>query len=354
MKSRYHPGSSETFVIRNTQQLDIEPTHSKEGSISRAKSDTLAIVIPLYNEADVFSELRRSLEELASRIGFDTNFYLIDDGSSDSTSPLLTSWANEDLRVKVVTLSRNFGHQIALSAGLDHVDPNTTYTVIMDGDLQDPPEVVEAMIVKAREGHEIVYARRREREGESAFKKATAHLFYRFISRIARVNIPENVGDFRLIGKQALTAFQQMPEKHRFVRGMFAWMGYSQAQVEFDRHSRAGGETKYSTTKMISLAWNATTSFSALPLRLALLPGIGATIFGIGYAIYSLVQHFRGETVPGWTTIVILLCLFNGSLLLAIWVIGEYVAKIFEESKSRPLYFVKETLNFEPSNRTAE
>lgn len=318
------------------------------------ETPSLAIVVPLYNEAEVFGNLRGSLKDLATSLQIPTSFYLIDDGSTDETPTLLHNWAKEDERVRVIHLSRNFGHQIALTAGLDHVDPSTDFTVVMDGDLQDPPEVVEALVEKALEGFEIVYARRRERQGEGVFKRSTAHIFYRMMSSISRVNIPENVGDFRLIGKQALLAFQSMPEKHRFVRGMFAWMGFPQAEVEFDRSSRAGGETKYSITKMLSLAWNATTSFSALPLRLALLPGVGATVFGIFYSLYSLIQHIRGETVPGWTTIVILLSLFNGSLLLAIWVIGEYIAKIFEESKSRPLYFVADKVNFEEKDRKAK
>lgn len=305
----------------------------------------LGVVVPLYNEGEVLPKLKETLLKFGKTNSADLRFYLVNDGSTDDTAEKLSEWADEDDRVKVVELSRNFGHQAALSAGLDHVGEEEQFVVIMDGDLQDPPELIADMLKKAHEGYEVVYAKRRQRAGESAGKRFTASLFYRLFNGLSRTSIPEDVGDFRLINRNALAAFQAMPEQHRFARGMFSWIGFSQAEVEFDRERRHAGETKYSYRKMCSLAWNAATSFSSLPLRLAMLPGLATILFGMVYTGYTLFRHFTGHTVPGWSTLVILICFFGSSILIALWAIAEYLAKVFEEVKGRPLYIVKRTRN---------
>ena len=210
----------------------------------------LGLVVPLYNEGEVLPKLKETILKFAGTLSADLRFYLVNDGSTDDTAEQLSEWAEEDDRAKVVELSRNFGHQAALSAGLDHVGEEEQFVVIMDGDLQDPPELIADMLSKAHEGYEVVYAKRRQRAGESAGKRFTASLFYRLFNGLSRTPIPEDVGDFRLINRNALVAFQAMPEQHRFARGMFSWIGFSQAEVEFDRERRHAGETKYSYRKM--------------------------------------------------------------------------------------------------------
>lgn len=291
--------------------------------------------------------LRSAVDALNSVLPATVSYYLVDDGSRDGTLAELLSWSADNERVSVISLSRNFGHQAAITAGLDHVRDDEEFVVIMDGDLQDPPELILEMLSKAQEGFDVVYARRRTRGKETLWKRITAQLFYPVMRRLTKIQIPENVGDFRLISKRALDAFREMPEHHRFLRGMFAWIGFPQAEVIFDRQERTAGETKYPTRKMMSLAWNAMTSFSSTPLRLGLVPGLLSILMGMGYCLYSLIRHFSGETVPGWTALVFLISMFGASILIAVWITGEYVAKIFEEVKRRPHYLVKSTSNLE-------
>ncbi|MDF1824256.1 MAG: glycosyltransferase family 2 protein [Verrucomicrobiales bacterium] len=303
----------------------------------------LAVIIPLYNESEVLSDLRVAVDKMVAELPAAVSVYFIDDGSRDDTLDKVLEWTGESPHIYVVSLSRNFGHQAAIAAGLDQVGEEVDYVVIMDGDLQDPPELVAEMLDKAREGFDVVYARRRSREGETGWKRGTSKVFYRILRLLTPIEIPEDVGDFRLISRMALEAFRQMPEHHKFLRGMFAWIGFSQAEVLFDRPTRAAGETKYPTRRMVSLAWHAATSFSSTPLRLAMLPGVISILIGICYCMYSLIRHLRGETVPGWTALVFLVSMFGGSLLFAIWVMGEYIAKIYEEVKHRPHYLIKLT-----------
>lgn len=312
---------------------------------SRPKPRLLSLVLPLYNEEEVFGELEKRLTEFLRSIDCAAEIILVNDGSSDATRTCIECWALKDPRVKGICLARNFGHQIAVTAGLEHASGDAI--VVMDADLQDPPEVVREMIAKYQEGYDVVYGQRIERAGETVFKRATAFLFYRVMRLLIHKNLPPDTGDFRLMSRPVLDALLQMKEKHRFLRGMVTWLGFSQTAVQFSRDKRHTGHTKYNFRKMASLAWNASVSFSPLPLRINLVLGIFVAMFGAIYGVYSV---FRAlivkDTVPGWTTLVVLLCLIGGWILISIGILGEYVAKIFEEVKGRPLYVIEKKINF--------
>jgi len=306
----------------------------------------ISLVLPFYNEAEVLPLLKDRLKALVGKLNAEVEVICVDDGSSDATAPLLDSWACEDKNVKAVILSRNFGHQLAVTAGVDHVTEDADAVVIMDADLQDPPEVIVEMVSKMREGYDVVYGTRRSREGETAFKKATAFAFYRLFRAAVDPRLPADTGDFRLLSRKAVDALKRMPERHRFLRGMTSWIGFRQTCVAYDRPKRAAGESKYPLRKMLSFSWNAVTSFSAFPLRLITAAGLMTTVLGFVYALYSLYVHYvLQDTVRGWTTIIVLLCLIGGLLLVSVGMVGEYTAKIYEEIKQRPLYLVDRTVN---------
>jgi dolichol-phosphate mannosyltransferase len=303
----------------------------------------LSLILPFYNEEEMIPLLRERLRAFRETLGVATEVICVNDGSRDRTELLLNEWAASDETIKVLHLSRNFGHQVAVTAGLDHADKEAEAVVIMDADLQDPPEVVVEMLAKFREGYDIVYGQRLTREGESLFKKISAFFFYRMMRWLVSPDLPPDTGDFRLMSRRSVDAFLELRERHRFLRGMATWIGFPQTAVPFHRPARAKGETKYPLRKMLGLAWNAAVSFSALPLRLVSLMGLGVTLFGICYTIYGLWQHYVAhDTVRGWTTLVILQCFIGGAMLFGLGALGEYVARIFEESKGRPLYIVRE------------
>lgn len=315
----------------------------------RSRPKLLSIVIPLYNEQEVFGELKRRLVEFLDGLACDAEVLLVNDGSLDNTQTSVEEWAAKDVRVKEICLARNFGHQIAVTAGLDHARGDAV--VVMDADLQDPPEVIHDMLQEYEKGYDVVYGQRAERLGESIFKRATAFLFYRVMRLLVHRKLPADTGDFRLMSRPVVNALLQMKERHRFLRGMVAWLGFPQTAVKFSRAPRLSGTTKYNLSKMIGLAWNASVSFSPLPLRISLVLGVLIALFGVAYSGYSLYHAFvLKDTVPGWTTLVILLCLIGGWILIAIGILGEYVAKIFEESKQRPMYVVQKKLNLGPEN----
>jgi dolichol-phosphate mannosyltransferase len=250
-------------------------------------------------------------------------------------------------------LARNFGHQIAATAGLDCARGDAV--VLMDADLQDPPELVLKMIAKYEEGFDVVYARRIKRDGETAFKRFTAWIFYRMMRTMVHKDLPLDTGDFRLVSRRCLDALKSMKELHRFLRGMVTWVGFPQTNVDFARPARAAGETKYPLRKMLPLAWNAALSFSALPLRLSF--GFGILLIGIAtaYAVYGLWRIFTGEyVVPGWLSQLVVSCLTSGAIMLSLGILGEYVGRIFEEIKHRPLYTVFITANIEDAGREQE
>jgi glycosyltransferase involved in cell wall biosynthesis len=299
----------------------------------------ISIVIPLYNEESVVPHLRRRLAGLLPRLPGAVELILVNDGSLDGTLGAIQEWAAEDRSVIVISLSRNFGHQAASTAGLDHARGEAT--VLMDADLQDPPELILDMIREYRQGYDVVYAQREVRLGEGPFKRFTAWLFYRLMRYGTCKDLPPDTGDFRLISSSCLHALRSMRETHRFIRGMVTWVGFRQTAVRFVRPPRVAGETKYGPVKMFRLAWSAAVSFSPMPLRLVfglgVLAAFGAVFIGL-YAVLSSLLHYY--VVPGWTSIMVTLCLIGSFILFGLGMVGEYVAKIYEEVKQRPLYVI--------------
>lgn len=298
-----------------------------------------SIVLPIYNEQAVLPVLLKRIDALVASLDAPAEVIFVDDGSSDCSSIVLSARAKEDARFRYIRLSRNFGHQVAITAGMDAARGEAV--VVMDADLQDPPEVVEQMIARWREGFDIVYARRLSRAGESRFKRATAALFYRLINRMSAVDIPADVGDFRLVDRKVVEAFKKMPEQDRYVRGMFAWLGFSQAEVTFHRGPRAAGETKYPLTKMLRFAVNGIVSFSDLPLRIAIWVGLAISVCAGMYGLYAIgLRLLGGHVVEGWTSTVVVISMLCGANMMMTGIVGLYVGRIYAEVKRRPLYVV--------------
>jgi len=303
----------------------------------------VSIVMPFYNEQEIFPVLRPQLTQFLDNSPYPCEVVAVNDGSSDQTIDLLVDWAKADPRIKVLNLSRNFGHQYASTAGIDHASGDAI--VLIDADLQDPLEVIHQMVEQYRAGYDVVCGQRVARSGESVFKKFTAWVFYRSMRVFFLKSLPPDVGDFRLMSRRCLDSLREMRELHRFLRGMVAWVGYPQICVPYERQARAAGETKYPLRKMIRLAWTAAVSFSALPLRLSFLGAAAMTLVALEEAVRALVAHFSGRTVPGWTSLMLVLCLSNAALMIAVGILGEYVGRIYEEGKGRPLYLVADTWN---------
>lgn len=309
----------------------------------RTDPNLLSIVMPFYNEQEIFPLLRPELTEFMDRCPYACEVLAVNDGSADQTLDLLVEWSHDDPRIKVLNLSRNFGHQYASTAGIDHTSGDAI--VLMDADLQDPLEVIFEMVKQYRLGYDVVCGQRLRRAGENAFKRVTAWLFYRCMRYFFLQSLPNDVGDFRLMSRRCVDSLRSMRELHRFLRGMVAWVGYPQICVQYHRQPRAAGTTKYPLRKMIRLAWTAAVSFSALPLRIAYVGAGVMTLLAVEEAVRALIAHFAGETVPGWTSLMVVVCLCNGALMVTVGVLGEYVGKIFEEGKSRPLYVVADSWN---------
>ena len=308
----------------------------------------ISLVVPLYNEEEVAPLLFSRLKELLDKLPCAAQVVLVNDGSSDATIVKLRDIAAADRRFEVLSLARNFGHQVAATAGLDAARGEAI--VLMDADLQDPPELVLDMLVQYQNGYDVVYAQRIHRTGESVFKRASAWLFYRTMRALVYKDLPVDTGDYRLVSRRFLNALNRMRETHRFLRGMVAWVGFPQIAVPFVRAPRAAGETKYPLSKMLRFAWTAAISFSPLPLQASFL--VGTAFFSIGgvYAIYALAQWVLGyPLVPGWTSLILISCIGTGSMMILIGVLGEYVARIYEEIKGRPLYVISDQYNVEPS-----
>jgi len=311
--------------------------------IRRKNPELVSIVIPCFNEFEVIPTLRVRMEAVVKTLGVDVEILLVNDGSCDHTLPQLLEWANANPKVKVISFARNFGHQAATMAGLDYSSGDAV--VIMDADLQDPPEVIIEMLEKYRDGYDVVYGQRLSRAGESPFKRATAWAFYRLMQFLILRDLPLDTGDFRLISRECLGALNRMHEVHRFLRGMVAWLGFPQIAVQYHRPSRVCGTTKYPFSKMIRYAWDATLSFSALPLRISYLLSASTALIGLSYGVYGIIQSVRGVAVPGWTSLVVIICLIGAGLQVSIGILGEYVARLYEEAKKRPIYIVSMTAN---------
>jgi glycosyltransferase involved in cell wall biosynthesis len=310
----------------------------------------LSIVIPIYNEQDAIPFLIEKLKELLDHTPAKAEVVLVNDGSSDSSISLLVEVAAQDRRFKVLSLARNFGHQAAATAGLDVATGEVV--VLMDADLQDPPELVLSMIEEYQKGYDVVYAQRIGREGEGILKRMTAWLFYRLMKSVVYKELPPDVGDFRLVSRRCLNALNAMRETHRFLRGMVSWVGFPQTAVTFVRPARIAGQTKYPLRRMLLFAWTAALSFSPLPVRISFV--LGAALFSLGgaYAAYALFRVVFGMyLVPGWASLIMMNCLTAGAIMMGLGVIGEYVARIFEEVKNRPLYIVSYRTNFEDEGR---
>jgi len=304
----------------------------------------LSVVIPVFNEEAAIPELGRRLQDFLDKVGVTTEVVFVDDGSRDTSKELLRRLCAANPCYCLVGLSRNFGHQTAITAGLDYAQGEAV--VVMDADLQDPPEVIHEMLARFRQGFDVVYGTRRRRERESWFKRLTAAVFYRVFRRVVGVPVPIDAGDFRLMSRRVVLAMRALKETHRFVRGMVAWVGFRQTAVAYDRSARSAGETHYPLRKMIRLAIDGMTSFSTVPLRIATYLGIVAGLIAIGTAAWAVWEKVSGHfTVTGWTTTMVAISLAASAQLLMTGILGEYVGRIYEEVKRRPLYLVGEELH---------
>ena len=314
---------------------------------------TYSLVVPIFNEEAVIPVLLKRLDGLLDTLDAPGEVIFVDDGSKDTSAIVIEAKTRVDQRYRLIKLSRNFGHQIAITVGLDHSAGRAV--IVMDADLQDPPEIVLEMIAKWKDGYEIVSAERASRQGESRFKRATADLFYRLMGKLGDVSMARNAGDFRLVDRKALDCFLAMPERDRFVRGMFAWIGFRQGTVTFDRPSRAAGESKYPLRKMIGLAANEIISFSDAPLRLSLWAGgaVSALAFIYGLSVIGRWALSDPTLERGWSSTIVIIAALGGANMLMTGVIGLYVGRIYAEAKGRPLYIVERAIGFEDAPTAA-
>ena len=303
----------------------------------------LSVVVPCYNEYEALPALHRRVSDVCrSCVGLSYELILVNDGSRDGTWDLLAGLAQSDPHIVAVNLSRNHGHQLALSAGLNLSRGERIF--ILDCDLQDPPELLGEMMARMDEGCDVVYGQRTRREGETAFKKASAHLFYRLLARLSDVDIPPDTGDFRLMSRRAVDQLNAMPEQHRFIRGMVSWIGLRQEAMPYERAPRIAGETKYPLSKMIRFAVDAITGFSIRPLRIATWLGLFFSFASIAVMAYVLAAYFIGHTISGWTSLTLIILMVSAVQFMLMGVLGEYVGRLYIEAKRRPLFIVEEVL----------
>jgi dolichol-phosphate mannosyltransferase len=301
----------------------------------------ISAIVPSYNEEKNVPLIYKRLTDTLSKISDKYEIIFVNDCSKDSTLSVIKQISEEDSHVKYISFSRNFGHQIAVSAGLDMCKGKAV--VIIDGDLQDPPELILEMYKKYQEGYKVVYAKRKTREGETWFKKATAKLFYRFLAAMTSIEIPVDVGDFRLIDKVIVNHLRNMPEKSKYIRGQISWIGYKQTFVEYHRDARLYGKTNYPLKKMLRLAFDGITAFSDKPLKMASAIGIISAILSLLAIVYALISHFIFDSaVSGWTSLIISVLFIGGVQLITIGIIGEYIARINNDVRNRPLYIIEE------------
>jgi glycosyltransferase involved in cell wall biosynthesis len=307
------------------------------------KRETLSLVVPAYNEEAVLPEFHRRASAVLDALGMGVEIIYVNDGSSDQTLEVLHTLRDQDSRVGIVDLSRNFGKEIALTAGLDRACGDAV--VVIDADLQDPPELIPEFIKHWRAGFDVVYGKRTDRDGETLLKRATASIFYRVIQRMGRTRIPEDAGDFRLLSSRAIAALKLLRERHRFMKGLFAWIGYPQRAVLYGRDPRVAGVTKWNYWKLWNFALDGITSFSTAPLKVATYFGLLTAAFAFVYGVYMIARTLLlGNPVPGYPSLLVIILFLGGVQLVAIGVLGEYLGRMFDETKARPLYLLKDWL----------
>lgn len=308
----------------------------------------VSVVIPMYYEEEVVNECYSRLKKVFMELQeYEYEFIFINDGSRDKTLQLLKEIANRDENVKVISFSRNFGHQCAVTAGLKFTTGDAV--VIIDADMQDPPELIIDMIKLWEQGNEVIYAKRKVRKGESCFKLITAKMFYKFLDGLSDINIPQDTGDFRLADRKVIDVINDLPEHNKFLRGLFSWVGYKQVPIEYERQSRFAGKTKYPLKKMIKLAIDGIISFSNKPLKILGVIGMFSIIISFGILIYSLISYLfkLNNLTAGWTSLMVTITFFSGIQLLSIWLMSEYISRIYDESKGRPQYIIDKTINID-------
>ncbi|MDR9855027.1 glycosyltransferase family 2 protein [Paenibacillus sp. VCA1] len=306
----------------------------------------ISVVVPAYNEEEVIRQCYKALTDVMMCTNYTYELLFVNDGSKDRTISILDELARQDAHVRIVNFARNFGHQAAVTAGINQARGDCV--VIIDADLQDPPEVIHDMVKKWEEGYEVVYGKRRKRKGETLFKLASASLFYRFLQRMSDTHIPRDTGDFRLIDHKVVHVFNRLTERNKFIRGIISWIGFNQTYVEYDRNERVAGQTKYPLRKMIAFASDGIFSFSSKPLKLITRMGLLTVVIAFCVLVYSLsakLLHLP-EVERGWTSIMTAITLFSGVQMLSLGIMGEYIARIYDESKNRPQYIIKETIHY--------
>lgn len=309
-----------------------------------------SVVIPVFNEEAVIKQSYRRLKQVMDSTDESYELIFVNDGSSDRSVMLIKGFCDQNESVKLISFSRNFGHQVAITAGMDYATGRAV--VVIDADLQDPPELILKMIAKWKEGYEVVYAKRIYRKGETFFKKQTAHLFYRMLRACTETDIPVDTGDFRLIDRKVCDALKQLPEKNRYVRGLVSWVGFKQTAVEYNRDPRLAGETKYSLKKMIKLSLDGLTSFSFMPIKLASYIGALFIALGLAYVVLLLLFKLLGSVaIGGWNLVIACQLVLTGFLLTMMGIMGEYIGRIYDEARNRPLYIVREYYRIKEKER---
>jgi len=308
----------------------------------------ISIVVPAFNEQEVVEDFHQRVTSVVSGLKLNYEVIYVNDGSTDHTSDILSALHDQDIHVTVIELSRNYGKEIALTAGLDHSQGDVT--IVIDADLQDPPELIPELIMEWKNGFDVVYAKRRKRKGETLLKKTTAFLFYRLIRKSTQVEIPEDTGDYRLLSRRAVDAVCKMREQHRFMKGIFSWIGFPQKSVLYDRDSRTAGSTKWNYWNLWNFALEGITSFTTIPLRVSTYIGFVTAFGALMFGLYIIVKTLLfGDPVPGYPTLAVIILFLGGMQLIAIGVLGEYLGRIFNETKGRPLYFLN---SYFPSEKT--
>ncbi len=312
------------------------------------QNSKVSVVVPVFYEEQVINECYSRLINIFKNLyNYDYEIIFVDDGSGDNTLKILEEIASNDSHVKLISFSRNFGHQCAVTAGIRYVTGDAV--VIMDADLQDPPELIPEMLKLWEDGNEVIYGKRKTRDGESAFKLLTAKMFYKTLNSLSDVEIPKDTGDFRLVDRKVIEVINSLPEHNKFLRGLFSWVGFKQCAYEYERKERFAGKTKYPLNKMLKLAADGIISFSTKPLKIVMQIGFLAILISIAVLIYSLVCFFIGgpNLMVGWTSIIVCITFFSGTQLLSLGVISEYIARIYDESKGRPEYIINKKINIE-------